>query len=182
MFAVTPPDPSQQADFWNLSWALDGGQHCPVEKPFMVLGALGLWNVKQSKNFLETLFWNKGAFPLWLCSHLDICEHNNARRNKTTEPRSPRRGGLGPFPFEPWSGSFAARTPPALQPGTNSLDMFFLAAGGNRSPVSVVYTVLNLYVLLSLHGTARQSKKKESLELQPLHRWRSVHTDQEHSR
>lgn len=48
----------------------------------------------------------------------DICAHNNRtlRRNKTSEPTWPRRGGLGSVPFEPCGGLFAVRTRPTQQP------------------------------------------------------------------
>lgn len=47
---------------------------------------------------LET-FQNQGAFPFW----------RTRMWSKTTELRSPRRGGLNLIPFQPRSGLFAAR-------------------------------------------------------------------------
>lgn len=180
MFAVKPPGSVTTGRFIEFKLGFRWfRQHCPVEKT--IYGS-GSFRIVSHLVFRDIVLEQGSVFPFGSDLTWTYVDTMIWGGKKTTEPRLARRGGLGLIPFEPWSGSFAGRTLPALKPRTNSLDMFFLAAGGNRSPVSVVYTVLNLYVLLSLHGTVRQSEKKESLELQPLYRWRSVHTNQEHSR
>lgn len=84
-----------------------------------------------------------GHFPFGSL-HLDIFEHSDHALmwNKTTEQRSPRRGGLGSITSEPWSGSFVVRTQPTQK--ENSLDMRCLATGAKRSHVNVDNTVLYL--------------------------------------
>lgn len=69
----------------------------------------------------------RGRFPAGSLG-LDICAHNNRtlRRNKTSEPRSPRRGGLGSVPFEPWSGLFCGENTTDPATGTKSLGVFCL--------------------------------------------------------
>lgn len=69
-----------------------------------------LAHAESNFTFTPGLIWDvvlkQGDVSPFFCSiHWDICEHSShtVMQNKTTELRSPRRGGLGWIPFQCWS-------------------------------------------------------------------------------
>lgn len=80
-----------------------------LESKMGVFSIDGEWSsLRVPSHLTRSKTWGRFSFALF---RLDICEHSNRTlaKNKTTEPRSPRRGGLGWIPFDPQCSLFAVK-------------------------------------------------------------------------